>query len=130
MSKYTPYHAASAKYAIDLCRGAKTPKERYDRITAWVSRSIGYDYIRATKIAKLKGQAPDIYGCWSKRMGICMDISALTVNMLKAVGIRAFVCIGHADGNYHAWVEAIIGNQRYRYDHSGKAKVYRTERAY
>ena len=124
MSPYTPYHAESAQYARQLCRDASTTLEKYRIITSYISRIICYDYIRAAQIAKLKGQRPDIDGCWRKHMGICMDIAALTHNMLNSVGIKSYVCIGYADRQYHAWVEAVIKSVRYRYDHDGKAKRY------
>lgn len=130
MSKYVPYHAESQGMAKQLCSGIRDPVKKLEIITGYVSGSIGYDYIRATKVAKLKGQYPDVSGCWSKHMGICLDTAALTVGMLRAVGIRAYLCIGHADRNYHAWVEAIINGQTFRYDHDGKANNYNVERKY
>lgn len=127
MGWYTPYHKASADYAKELCKNATTQIDKYKLITSYLSRTVMYDYVRAIQIAKLKGQAPDIEGCWTKHMGICMDISALAFNMLKAVGIRCWVCIGYADRQYHAWVEAKINGKQYRYDHDGKAKKYITK---
>lgn len=124
MSPYTPYHEESAQYARQLCRNASTTLDKYRLITSYISRVIRYDYVRAAQIAKLKGQRPDISGCWSRHMGICMDTAALTHNMLRAVGIRSSVCIGYADRQYHAWIEADIGTSHYRYDHDGKAKRY------
>lgn len=124
MSPYTPYHEESAQYARQLCRNASTTLDKYRLITSYISRVIRYDYVRAAQIAKLKGQRPDISGCWSRHMGICMDTAALTHNMLRAVGIRSYVCIGYADRQYHAWIEADIGTSHYRYDHDGKAKRY------
>jgi len=124
MSFYTPYHEESAKFARQLCKDTRSQLEKYRLITSYISRTVCYDYVRAANIAKLKSQRPDIDGCWSKHMGICMDVAALAHNMLKAVGIRSYVCIGYADRQYHAWVEVYIGRSHYRYDHSGKAKKY------
>ena len=128
MSKQLPYHAESAKFAKELVDG-KTPFEAYRTITTWVSRNIHYDFIRAIKIPK-RGAYPDVDGCWKKKMGICMDIAALATNMLKAAGLDATLCYGHADRQYHAWVEVTIGNRTYRYDHDGTAKKYTTERTF
>lgn len=127
MSIYTPYHEESAKFAKQLCKNATSQLEKYSLITNYISRTFCYDYIRAIKIAKLRGQRPDIKGCWAKHMGVCMDTAALVHNMLKAVGVRSYVCIGYADGQYHAWVEAYIGTSKYRFDLSGKAKKYTTK---
>ena len=131
MSKYVPYHAESRRKAMEICGLIRDdPVKKFKFVTEYVSRCFGYDYIRAKQVAKLKGQLPDVDGCWRKRMGICMDTAALTTGMLRAVGINAYMCIGHADGNYHAWVQAKIGDQVYRYDHDGKAKKYTVERKY
>ena len=130
MSYYTPFHAESARYARQLCKTASTPLEKYRLITSYISRVIGYDFVRAVRIAKLKGQRPDISGCWTRHMGVCMDTAALTHNMLRAVGVRSYVCIGYADRQYHAWIEADIGSAHYRYDHDGKAKQYTIKRRY
>ena len=127
MSPYTPYHEESARYARQLCRNAATTLDKYRLITSYISRTICYDYVRAARIARLKGQRPDISGCWSRHMGVCMDTAALTHNMLRAVGIRSTVCIGYADRQYHAWIEADIGSTHYRYDHDGKAEKYQVK---
>ena len=66
-------------------------------------------------------------------MGICQDISSLVVIMLRAVGIKSYLCIGHADSTYHAWVQAYIGGKVYRYDHenrTGENVQYRLEKCY
>lgn len=130
MSKHLPYHAMSAAYARQLTFGVKDLKARYDMITGWISKNIVYDYVKAATVANKKGVYPDPAGCWRMHMGICQDISALTVNMLRAAGVTAYLCIGHADRNYHAWVEAKISGQIFRYDHAGKAQRYIKEKSY
>ena len=129
MSRYLPYHKESVIFAKELTKDVKSEYEKYKIITDWVSRVIHYDFIRAIKIPK-KNAYPDVAGCWDKKMGICMDISALTVGMLKAAGVKAVMCYGHADRQYHAWVEADISGKKYRFDHGGKAKAYKTERIF
>lgn len=123
MSRYVPYHAESQVMARQLCAGVRDPAERYRIITGYVTRNFQYDYIRAAKIAKLKGQYPDVDGCWKTHMGVCMDTAALTVGMLRAVGIRCYLCIGHAGAAYHAWVQAYIGGKVLLYDHDNQAKL-------
>ena len=124
-----PYHEASAAYARQLTAGMKTAKEKYDAITNYVSKEIKYDFIRAIKIPK-HGGTPDVDHAWRDHMGICLDIAALTTGMLRAAKVPASMCIGKADKQQHAWVEAEIGGRKYRYDHDGKAKAYKTERRY
>lgn len=131
-NKYTPVHEPSAAKAKALCKGLKTLSERYEAITGYVSRMIVYDYVRKYTVQKRNG-LPDVDRCWRLRMGICLDIAALTVGMLRAVSVPCSLVIGWADGCYHAWVEARIGGKRLIYDHDdpkGKVKVYKKERMY
>jgi len=130
MSKFLPYHAASASYARQLTSGIKDNKAKYDIITKWISDHIIYDFIKAARVANKKGVYPDPADCWKTHIGICQDIAALTVNMLRGAGVTAYLCIGHADRNYHAWVEARISGQVYRYDHSGRAQRYIKEKVF
>lgn len=129
MSKMVPYHEPSIRYAREITKGDKTQLEKFKRITHFVSQAIAYDFIRAVTIPKKNG-TPDVNHAWEKKMGICLDTAAMTTGMLRAVGINARMCCGKADKQNHAWVEADIGGKRYRYDHDGKAKVYKTERRF
>lgn len=133
MSKYVPYHAPSIAYAKQLTKGLPDKQQKYQVITTFISRTIGYDFVKAATINKKVGSLPDVAGCWNKRVGICLDIAALTTGMLRAVGIQAYLVIGHADRNYHAWVEARINGKTIIYDHDnpkGKAITYKKERVY
>ncbi|MBQ9409288.1 MAG: transglutaminase family protein [Clostridia bacterium] len=129
MSKYVPYHEPSIRKAKDLCKNCAFNIDKYSAITKWINHNIVYDFIRAKNIPK-KGALPDVAGCWEKHMGICQDIAALTVGMLRAVGVYCVLAIGRADGFYHAWVEATINGKLYRFDRSGKAKTYKREKSY
>lgn len=130
MSKYLPFHKESRECAKELVKDCKTDLGKFRKITNYVSRCFGYDYVRAIKIPKNGGWAPDIEGCWQKHMGICLDTASMTTGMLQAVGVNATLCFGDADGNYHAWVESIINGKKYRYDHDGKAKKYVVKHTY
>lgn len=130
MSKEVPYHEESVKKARQLVGDEKDVVKKFRIITNWVSRNIDYDYIRAIKIPKRGRELPDVEGCWNKKMGICMDIASITTGMLRAVGVLAYMCYGHADRMYHAWVEATMNGKTYRYDFSGKAKKYTREKIF
>lgn len=129
VSKYVPYHEASVAYAKNLTKNMVSDMEKYKAITNFVTKSFAYDYVRAITIPKKNG-LPDIDRCWNKKMGICLDIASMTTGMLRAVGLDAVLCFGHTEKTYHAWVETKIGTRKYRYDHDGTAKVYRTERTF
>ncbi len=131
MSVYVPINKEITNFAKNLTIGTRTPKERYDILTRWISGNIAYDYIKAMKVAKVKGVKPDPISCYKTHRGICQDIASLVTMMLRAVGIRAYLCIGHADNTYHAWVQAYIpGEKVLLYDHEGTAKKYKIERKY
>lgn len=129
--EYIPYHKESIQKAQELTKDKKTLLAKYLTITKYVTNTFGYDYIKSVKVAKTKGILPDIETTWKTHLGICQDVSAMVVGMLRSVGINAYLCIGKAGSRIsHAWVEAIINGKKYRYDHSGKASVYKTERIY
>lgn len=120
---------ASDLKAKELASGL-SQKQRYQAITDYINRSFVYDYIKAMTV-KRYGVKPDPEGCWEKKMGICGDLAALAVGMLRAVGIKARMVMGHADGMYHAWVETAYGV----YDPTAEiqhknVKKYRKERVY
>ena len=129
MSKMVPYHEPSIIFAKEMTRDLKTPLEKYLKITNYITRTIRYDYVRAVTIPKKNG-IPDVKRTWETKTGICLDTAALTTGMLRAVGINARMCFGRADKQNHAWVEADILGKKYRYDHDGKAKVYKVERTF
>jgi transglutaminase-like putative cysteine protease len=131
LSYIKSYPPAEVK-ARELCDGIIPLYERYKAITKYVSENIVYDHVRKIKITKRNG-LPNIERCWRLKMGICLDISALTVLMLRAVCVPCSLVIGWADGHYHAWGEARINGTKYLYDHddvNGKIKVYKKERLY
>ena len=119
MSYKLPANNDIARFARELTAGMGA-RPKYDMITKWISRNIAYDYVKAAKVAKVKGIDPDPIACWATHRGICQDIAALTVIMLRAAGIRCYLCIGHVGGIYHAWVQAYIGGVVLIYDHDNK----------
>ena len=126
-----PYHKESVQKAKDLARLVSTPLSAFLTITKYVSRNFVYDYIKAIKIAKQPHVLPDIETTWKNRMGVCQDLSAMTVGMLRGIGIEAYMCVGKAGKRIrHAWVEANIGGKKYRYDYNGKAPTYVVEKRY
>ena len=119
--------------AKQLTAGTKDLNQKYQMITAWVSRNIAYDFVKAAKVAKIKNVAPDPAACWATHRGICQDIASVVTIMLRAVGVRSYMCVGHAGNAYHAWVQAYAGSRVYVYDHdkpAGKDIKYRIEKVY
>lgn len=106
------------------------PKQMaYDHIRTYIRRGFAYDFVKAAHVAKKRGIKPDPETCWERRIGICQDIAAVAVRMLRAVGIKATLVAGHADHIYHAWVESEYGTYDPTGDIVGKrAAKYTKER--
>ncbi len=109
-------------------------KQIYDSIKSYITKKYRYDYIKAATVKP--GALPDINTCFEKKKGICQDLSALMVCMLRAKGIPAKLVIGYADKNYHAWVRVAVDGKRYLFDptaavtHQKCAASYKEERVY
>lgn len=84
-------------------------------IRHFIKANFSYDYIKACKVSK-KGVLPDIDSTWQNRAGICQDLAALAVCLLRTCQIPAKLVIGHADKKYHAWVEFELNGRKMRYD--------------
>lgn len=130
---YVPHYAPAEEKAKELCKDCKTQQEKFNAITYWFSKCIDYDGVRANHLRELLG--PDIKRCYEKRMGICMDVSALAACMFRAVGMNANVVFGnitaiytmHTDMNgdrvykygpsWHAWNEIYVDGKKVTWDH-------------
>ena len=107
-NQYVNYTAASEAVAKagELCAG-KNPKEAYDAVCQFVRDTFLYDYIKAVTVQA--GQLPEIDKTYATRMGVCQDLSAVTVCMLRTQGIPSRLIIGYADNQYHAWTLTRMG---------------------
>ena len=118
--------------ADKLCAGL-TDKQAFDAVCKYMLK-YKYDFVKAVTVKA--GAMPDIDGTYQKKMGICQDLSAVMICMLRSQGIPAKLMIGYADKNYHAWVEAIIDGKETFYDPTAalsaiaKVKTYTVERFY
>ena len=117
-----------------LCASLTTAREKYDAICKYVTTQFGFDYIAA--VTNKPGQLPDVEKCFSRRMGVCQDLSAVTVSMLRVAGVPAKLVIGYADENYHAWVTAEVDGEEVLFDPTAelqgisRPKSYTVERFY
>ena len=98
-------------------------------------RNFVYDFIKSVTVKP--GQLPQIDECWTSKMGICQDLSAMTCAMLRSQGIPARLMIGTVGANtYHAWVVAVVNGEEKFFDPtaelnaSSKTDTYTTERWY
>lgn len=111
---YTENTPAVLKSA-ELCQGIPGQKARFEAIRKFITTGFAYDFVKMVTVKP--GMMPDIDGCFEKRMGICQDLAAMAVCMLRVQGIPAKLMIGELDnGMYHAWVVAIVDGEEILFD--------------
>ena len=133
-NQYVSYMMNSVTVAkSDELSAGKNKQEIYDTITAFMGSDFTYDFVRAVNITA--GTLPEVDPCFEKRMGICQDLSAVMVCMLRVQGIPAKLCIGYADKYYHAWTVAVVDGKEIFFDPTEavgaiSASSYSVERMY
>ena len=134
-NQYVNYTAASEAVGMadSLCKGLGV-KDSYDAIKKFITSTFLYDYIKAVTVQA--GTLPDIDGSFAKKMGVCQDLSAIMVCMLRTQEIPARLIIGYADKNYHAWIMTTIDGKDIYFDPTAalnainKPTSYSVERYY
>ena len=104
---------AAVQKSDELCAG-QSQKEVYKAVTDFIASEFAYDFVRAKTISP--GMLPEIDYCYANRMGICQDLSATTVCMLRVQGVPAKLMIGYAGKYYHAWITAIVDGEEIFFD--------------
>ena len=105
----------------------------YQNVLDFMKSEFSYDFVRAKTIPA--GQLPEIEECFDNRAGVCQDLSAIMVCMLRVQGIPAKLVIGYADQYYHAWTVALVDGKEVFCDPTHEigcinAGSYTTERFY
>ena len=134
-NQYVDYEllTAAVQKSDELCGGA-TGQDAYNIITDFIASDFAYDFVRAKTIAA--GELPDIDYCYENRMGICQDLSAVMVCMLRVQGVPSRLVIGYADKYYHAWTTTLVDGQEVFFDPTAAVgalsgiKKYQIERMY
>jgi hypothetical protein len=110
--------------------------DAYNAICDFMTNNFSYDFARAQMIASNRlSLLPDIENSFEARAGVCQDLSAIMVCMLRVQGIPAKLMIGYADKYYHAWTVAVVDGKEVFCDPTHEigcmdAKKYTTERFY
>ena len=110
-----------------------TQGDVYNAVLDFMRDEFAYDFVRAKTIPA--GTLPEIEECFDNRAGVCQDLSAIMVCMLRVQGIPARLMIGYADKYYHAWTVALVDGKEVFCDPTHEigcldAKNYTTERFY
>lgn len=125
---YTQDTPAVQKSA-EICQGLTTQRECYDAIFNYITTSYAYDFVKMVTVKA--GMMPDIDDCFEKHMGICQDLSALSVCMLRVQGIPAKLMIGTlGNGTYHAWVVAVVDGQEILFDPTAELSAVAKDQEY
>ena len=136
-NQYVSYdeNTACVQYANEMCKDMSDQKDIYKAVCNYVTSNFVYDFIKSVTVKP--GQLPQIDECWTSKMGICQDLSAMTCAMLRSQGIPARLMIGTVGANtYHAWVVAVVNGEEKFFDPtaelnaSSKTATYTTERYY
>ena len=110
---YVDYGEDLVQLTNSICEG-KIDKEIFNTICTYVKEHYAYDFIKA--VTKKPGMLPDIKGTITKKMGVCQDLSALTVAMLRSQGLPSKLVIGYADKQYHAWTVSKVDGKEILFD--------------
>lgn len=100
--------------AEKLCAGLTGQREIYDAVVKYIKENFKYDYMKSSRVQP--GQLPQIGEAWDKKMGICQDLAAITVAMLRSRGVPARLMIGYLGNTYHAWVTAVVDGTEQFFD--------------
>jgi len=118
-NQYVDYDGktAAVQEAAKICEGMTDQTKIYKTVCDYMKSHFAYDYIKASSLGKKVGQLPEIDSSWDKHMGVCQDLSAIMVAMLRSQGIPARLMIGYLNGKtYHAWVTAVVNGEEEFFD--------------
>ena len=111
---YTPKTPAVVE-AGKICDGMTDQSKIYKTVCDYMKGHFAYDYIKSVSVKA--GQLPQIDDAWNKHMGICQDLSAIMVAMLRSQGVPARLMIGTLNAStYHAWVTAVVNGEEQFFD--------------
>ena len=117
----------------ELTAGLTDQAAIYKAVCDFMADEFSYDFVRAKTISS--GELPEVDPCFLKRSGICQDLAAVMVCMLRVQGVPAKLMIGYADKYYHAWTSCVVNGEEIFFDPTAaigamNAKKYQIERYY
>jgi len=135
-NQYVNYTADTAAVveAGKICSGMTEQTKIFRTICDYMKSHFAYDYIKSVSVKA--GLLPEIDDAWKKHMGICQDLAAIMVAMLRSQGVPARLMIGTLnDTTYHAWVTAVVNGEEQFFDPTAALNAvsngsYVTERYY
>lgn len=100
-----------ANLAKNLTKDLETDKEKFKAIYNYVTKSIKYDYNKASNVKS--SYIPNLKKILESKDGICYDYSSLLAAMLRSQNIPTKLVKGTSTNTnyYHAWNEVYLNGQ-------------------
>ncbi len=99
---------SAVNYAAQLTRGCDSDLEKIQAIYNYVCKNFSYDYGKASRLGSdnTGRYHPNLNSTWSSGTGICYDLAAVTIAMLRTQGLTAKMEVGTTNyvNGLHAWV--------------------------
>lgn len=99
---------SAVNYAAQLTRGCDTDLAKIQAIYNYVCKNFSYDYGKAGRLGSdnTGRYHPNLNTTWSSGSGICYDLAAITIAMLRTQGLTAKMEVGTTNyvNGLHAWV--------------------------
>lgn len=93
--------------AESLTKKSKTDADKVKKIYSYIIKNFAYDYERLKEKTSTSYYVPSIQDTYTRKLGICYDISSILVGMLRTVGVESRVVTGYTPNVsvYHAWTQ-------------------------
>lgn len=128
-NQFVDYEATdqAVRVSFQQSAGAKTDRDKADKLFTYVANEIDYDYDKAATVQEGYLPLPD--RTLSEKKGICFDYSALLATMLRVQNIPARLQMGELspDNIYHAWNLVCIDDLWYLMDATLYGEGYKDE---
>ena len=111
-NQYVDYDDSLKNVTSHVPNGDDESEFRY--IQEYITDNYSYDYAKAESCNGFI--LPDVEKCYENKKGICQDLAALTVSLLRELNIPSKLVIGRADGKYHAWTSTLVDGQEIIFD--------------
>ncbi|MBQ9063902.1 MAG: transglutaminase domain-containing protein [Blautia sp.] len=110
-NQYVSYTKDSPCVAMadQITEGMTSQTEIFNAICDYIGANFTYDFAKAQSVAA--GTLPEVDSTFASRTGICQDLSAVTISMLRSQGIASRLIIGYVDGYYHAWTISTVDGE-------------------
>lgn len=107
-NQYVNYADApeTVKKAASLCKKAKEPLQKVEKVYNYVIKNMTYDKKKAQTVKS--GYLPDLDQVLKAKKGICFDYASLMAGMLRSEGVPCKLVVGYAGEAYHAWISVWV----------------------